>query len=390
MNWTPRERVISAIEHREPDRVPIDITPVYDSYMNIKAFLNLDIQEEVKPSFHMEVIPHPKVLEAMGADITAVKLETLQKKKSEPRPDGLAADAWGVLFRKVRNSTGSYMEAVHNPLSDLQEGDLETYPFPDPQEIVDMDATQSIAHHLYEDTNLALMGRFGGPIIEVAIHLMGFEKWLLCAASQPELAGALLDKITDIQIDLDNCGLQATAKYLQILKLSGDDFGMQTGLLYSPGMFRNLFLPRFKRRWAAVLKYLDQVNPAVKLMFHSCGGIRKIIPDLIAEGIQILDPIQPHASGMDSAELKCEFGDQLVFHGGVDIQKVLPFGTREDVEEEVKLRISALAPGGGYILSSSHFIQSDTPPGNVVTMCQAAHRYGKYPISSELPQSKIP
>lgn len=381
MAWTSRERVVAAIEHREPDRVPIDITPLYDFYINLKAYLNLDIQEVVKPSFHMEVIPHPEVLGVLGADITSVKLESPVKPRTEPRSDGLSADPWGILYRKVQNPTGSYMEAVYHPLADLKETDLDTYPFPNPQELVDYEATESRARVLFEDTDLALLGRFGGPIVEVALNLMGFEKWLLCTAAKPELAGALLDKITDIQIELDRIGLQATAKYIQIFKLSGDDFGMQTGLLYSPVTFRKLFLPLFVRRWQSARQYLDLVNPAVKLMLHSCGGIRKIIPDLIEAGIQILDPIQPHAVGMDSAELKRDFGSQIVFHGGVDIQEVLPFGTKEQVEEEVKMRIGALAPGGGYILSSSHFIQSDTPPANIVTMCNAAHRYGVYPIS---------
>jgi len=381
MNWTSRDRVITTMEHREPDRVPIDITPLYDFYTNLKAFLDLDIQEEVKPSFHMEVIPHLRVLEALGADITSVKLESPRKIYATPRSDGLVADAWGVLFRRVYNVSGSYMEAVHNPLANLKESDLETYPFPNPQDMVDMEATETKAHRLYEDTNFALMGRFGGPIIEVAINLMGFENWLICAASQPQLANALLQKITDIQITLDHFGLQATARYLQIFKVSGDDFGMQTGLLYSPPMFRNLFLPHLKRRWQAAREFLNQANPSVKLMLHSCGGIRKIIPDLIEAGIQVIDPIQPLAAGMDSIELKRDFGKRLVFHGGVDIQEVLPFGTEEDVKEEVKMRIGALAPGGGYILSSSHFIQSDTPPANIVTMCQAAHQFGVYPIS---------
>jgi uroporphyrinogen decarboxylase len=145
-------------------------------------------------------------------------------------------------------------------------------------------------------------------------------------------------------------------------------------------MFRRLFMPYFNRRWQAARQYLDQVNPSVKLMLHSCGSVRKLIPDLIGAGIQVLDPIQPRAAGMDSFELKQEFGSQLTFHGGVDIQEVLPFGTVEEVEAEVKMRIKALAPGGGYLLSTSHFIQSDTPPANIVAMCRAVHKHGQYPL----------
>ena len=329
----------------------------------------------------MEVVPHPRVLAALGADMTSVKLESPRKKKAEPRSDGLGADPWGVLYRKVKNPTGSYMEVVHTPLADLKESDLESFIFPNPHDLVDSRATAEAARNLFENTDLAIMGRFGGPIIEVALNMMGFEKWLMLTASHPDLAGALLDRITDVQITLDRLGLEATAKYLQIFKLSGEDLGMQTGPLYSPSMFRKLFLPRFKRRWQAARDYLDQVNPSVKLMLHSCGSVRKFIPELIENGVQILDPIQPLATGMDSFELKRDFGDRLVFHGGVDIQEVLPFGTTKEVEAETKHRIKALAPGGGYILSSSHFIQSDIPPANIVTMCRTVHTYGVYPIS---------
>jgi uroporphyrinogen decarboxylase len=189
-----------------------------------------------------------------------------------------------------------------------------------------------------------------------------------------------LDKITDIAMALDRIGLEATAKYLQIFKASGDDFGMQTGPLYSPQTFQTLFLPRLRRRWRAVREYLDQVNPDVKFMFHSCGGIRPLIPDLIDIGLQILDPVQPLAAGMDSAELKRDFGDRLTFHGGVDEQQVLPSGSQEDVEAEVRRCLRAFGPGGGYILAPSHYVQADTPPANIVAMCRAAQRYGQYPI----------
>jgi uroporphyrinogen decarboxylase len=210
---------------------------------------------------------------------------------------------------------------------------------------------------------------------------MGFEAWLIRVAKDPEFVEALLEKITDIAMVLDRVGLEATAKYLQIFKISGDDFGMQTGPLYSPKTFRTLFLPHLRRRWKAAREYLDQVNPSIQILFHSCGGIRPLIPDLLDIGLQILDPVQPRAHGMDSAGLKQEFGDRLTFHGGVDEQHVLPFGTEVEVEEEVCLRLRSFGPGGGYILAPSHFVQADTPPANIVAMCRAAQTYGQYPIA---------
>ena len=382
MTWTSRERVIAASEHREADRVPIDINPVPDFYLKLKDYLGLEVDEDIKPGFMEEAIPHPQVLSALGADLISVKLGSAKRPRpAPPRPD-LVVDDWGVGLKRVHQpGGGSYLEPVYHPLADATLDDLAKYPWPDPSAPGRGEAAEAEARRLYEDTDLALVGRFGGTIVQTALYLMGFERWLVCVMQEPEFAGVLLDRITDVAIALDRIGLEATAKYLQIFKASGDDFGMQTGPLYSPKTFRSLFLPRLRRRWQAARAYLDQVNPSVKIMFHSCGGIRPFIPDLIEIGLQVLDPVQPRAAGMDSAELKREFGDRLTFHGGVDEQRVLPLGSQEDVEEEVRRRIRAFAPGGGYILAPSHYVQADTPPANVVAMCRAAQRYGQYPIA---------
>jgi uroporphyrinogen decarboxylase len=381
MEWTSRERVIAAINHIEPDRVPIDVTPLYDFYINLKSYLKLEINEEVKTGLSMEVIPHPDVLRKLGVDISSVKLGSPTQSVFFTRSDGTIQDEWGVIYQKIRQTTGSYYEVIHSPLSDATLEDLEKYPWP----VADLpgrgESSESTAKRLFEDTDLALLGRAAGSIIETPIYLMGFQKWMLRVGSDPQFAGALLDKITDVQMSFDRVLLQATSRYLNIYKVSGEDLGMQTGTLYSYKMFKELFLPRQKRRWQAIRQYLDQVNPRVKIMLHSCGSIRKFIPDLIDAGIQILDPIQPQAVGMDSFELKQEFGTRLVFHGGIDIQRVLPFGTPQEVKDEVCTRIQALAPGGGYILSPAHNVQADVPPANLVAMCQAAQRFGRCPVA---------
>jgi uroporphyrinogen decarboxylase len=382
MAWISRERVIATLEHREPDRVPIDMNPVLDFYLNLKEYLGLDFEEKIKANSLMEVIPHPKVLTAVGVDIIAVKLGSPTRRQSLPDQGDLVFDEWGAGRRRIyQPGGGSYLETVHHPLAEATIDDLEKYPWPDPYAPGRGEGAEADAKWLYENTDLALMGRFGGTLLEMAFHLMGFEKWLICTLTDPEFAGALLDKITDIQMALDRIGLEATAKYLQIYKISGDDLGMQTGPLYTPDTFRNLFLPRFRRRWQAARAYLDEVNPSVKIMFHTDGGVRPFIPDLIEIGMQVLDPVQPLATGMESAGLKRDFGDQLTFHGGVDEQHVLPFGTEAEIEVEVRRCIQAFAPGGGYILAPSHYVQADVSPASFMAMCRAAHQYGCYPIS---------
>lgn len=382
--WTSRARVRVALEHREPDRVPIDINPVADFYINLKRYLGLDFEEELHPNAAMEVIPDPRVLSELGVDLISVKLGSPKGSKRDPRADGLVEDEWGVLRKRVfQPGGGSYLEVVHYPLADATTENLRGYPWPVPALPGRGEGAERMARRLYEETELALVGRFGGPIIETCLYMLGWKEWLVKLGSDPEFCHALLDIVTNIQIALDRIGLEATAKYLSIFKVSGEDFGMQTGPLYSPKMFKEMLLPYLQRRCQAARTYLDQVHPEVKIMLHSCGSMRAYIPQLIEIGIQVLDPVQPKAKAMDSTQLKMEFGDRLSFHGGVDIQEVLPFGTKEDVEAETSLRIRAFGAGGGYILSASHAVQADVPPENLVTMCHTALKTGVYPLSAQ-------
>lgn len=377
MPVTSRQRAQTALEHCQPDRVPIDLNPLLDFYTNLKEYLKLDFEETLRYSAFMEVEPDPRVLKALGVDFVSVKLGSPTGKKKEPRPDGLVQDEWGVLYRYVTQTGGGrYLECCHSPLADASIEDLESYPWP----VADLpgrgEGAERQAKRLFEDTDMALVGRFGGSLFETAQFLIGFENWMTKLVTDPPFIGALLDKINTIILEMDRIGLQAAGRYLTIFKASGEDLGGQNGPLYSPRVFNTILLPRLQARWSQARAILDEINPQCKIMLHSCGSVRRDIPAMIAGGIQVLDPIQPRAAGMDSADLKRDFGEALTFHGGVDIQQVLPFGTPAEVEAEVKARLSALAQGGGYILCPSHFVQADTPPANIVAMCQAAQRWG--------------
>ena len=384
MVFTSRERVIKTIQHQEPDQVPIDVQCGLEFYLKLKAYLGLDFEEELQPSYFQEVIPHPKVCQAMGWDVVSVKLEKPRKEDTtDLAQKDQIVDSWGVGRRRVyQPGGGSLMEAVVHPLADACKDDLETFPWPDANVPGVGEATEAAAKRLYEDTDLALVGRFGGTILETAIDLMGFEKWLISTVSDPGFAGALLDRITDIAIQGDRIGLEAAVKYITILKVSGDDLGMQSSLLYSPRTVRQLLLPRLKRRWQAARRYLDEHGrPEVPLMFHTDGAIRPIIPDLIEGGIVVLNPIQPNCAGMETNALKRDFGDRIVFHGAIDVQWLLPFGSQEEIRRGVWSKIQDLAPGGGYILSPSHFVQADVSPQSVTTMTRTVHESGSYPLA---------
>lgn len=200
-----------------------------------------------------------------------------------------------------------------------------------------------------------------------------------------DFARRLLDIIADIQIILDRRGIEAAGKYLSIFKLSGEDFGMQDRPLFSMKTWEELVRPVLTRRWQAARAACDEFAPHVKLMLHSDGAIRPFIPDIIECGVDILDPIQPHCEGMELYSLKCDFGDRLVFHGAIDTQKVLPFGTPEQVEAETIRCIDALGRGGGYILAPVHNVQADVPPENLIAMCEAVRAFGRYPLPTRDP-----
>lgn len=162
--------------------------------------------------------------------------------------------------------------------------------------------------------------------------------------------------------------------------MSGDDLGMQDRPLFSMHVWQEVLYPILRRRWQAARTALNRYAPHVKTMFHSDGAIRPFIPDMIEGGVDLLDPIQVHCQGMDLAGLKRDFGDRLAFHGAVDTQRLLNFGTEHDVKAEVIRCIDILGPGGGFILAPVHYIQPDVPPENIVAMCRTVLEHGAYPL----------
>ncbi len=210
MNWTSRERVIATINHREPDRVPIDVQPGFDFYLALKEYLGLEIEESIQPSYFREIIPHPRVCEEMGWDVISIKLVKPESRPSgESEPSDNMVDAWGVERKRIFQPGGGCLwEAVKHPLANAKMEDLDSYPWPNTDMPGVGEATEALAKNIFEDTNLAIIGRFGGTIVETALDLMGFQNWLMAAVSEPQLAGALLDKITEIAIKLDRLGLE--------------------------------------------------------------------------------------------------------------------------------------------------------------------------------------
>ena len=229
---------------------------------------------------------------------------------------------------------------------------------------------------MYETTEYsihggALKGKLGTTGVFAGHY---FTEWLCILVAEPDYAGELLDAASDAAVENMKLYLQAVGKYIDTILISTTDFGTQNGELFSPEIFRELYLPNYKKMCDFIHSHSN-----VKTMFHSCGSIRNIIPYFIEAGCDILNPIQANSSGMDLKELKETFGGQLVFWGaGVDSQTVYPTGTPEMVREQVKERLDILMSGGGCVFSPIHNTQYDVPVENVEAFVQTVLEYGKY------------
>ena len=215
----------------------------------------------------------------------------------------------------------------------------------------------------------AVVASTWGSIFGESYRLMGMEGILTAMALYPEVARALIGHLTDFFLEVERRAFQACEGLID-LSYHGNDFGSQKALLFNRGMFQKFFAPNIKR-------LIDQVHSyGLRAMYHSCGSVREVIPDLIACGVDVLDPVQITAAGMDAKELKEHFGGQLCFHGCISAQKVLPLGTPEQVREHVREVCEIMRVGGGYIFAPDQAIVEGTPPENVLAMYDEIERLG--------------
>jgi uroporphyrinogen decarboxylase len=384
VEMTSRERVITALEHREPDRVPFDCGFSYGGYLRLKEYLDLETKKEVVPSSSWLAISVPlELVEVLQIDVTYIGLGRSSSTPVFEYGMDRYTDEWGVEYRKIAHPTGLHYDFANQVLGDATIPDLDDYPWPDPKNPELTEGLEEKCRNLYENTDLAIIGKFSNSIFEQAFYMRGFEKMLMDAALNPEFAGALMDKLVDIAIARIDAGLNCCGKYIQILRLAGDDMGQQSGMLISPKMFRSMFKPKFARLYQTAKLLAHQYNPNIKLMTHTDGDVYPIMPDLIEMGLDVLNPVQPYVKEMEHDKLKQEFGNRLSFHAGIDIQNVMPFGTPEEVEAEAIKTMQALGKGGGYILAPTHYLQPDVPPENVIALRDAVLEFGQYPLNGQ-------
>ena len=372
------ERVLTTINLKEPDRVPLDlggpisgITKI--AYDGLKTHLEMrELPSVVWDRMQQLVEIDERVLQRFGIDFRHIRLNPPRKEEIKEVSGESFVNEWGITFRR----SGYYFEIVDD-LSPLYKASLidevESYRGPKPHE-GRFRGLREKAKKLSEQGFAVTCDAFTGGVLELPVWLRGFKKFYHDLVANPEFADALLDRASELLKLFWGAFLDEVGDYAHIA-LIGDDYGMQQGMLISPKMWRE----KVKNRIRELFSFVKQ-KAKVKIELHSCGSVRPIVGDLIEIGLDVLNPVQPRAKDMDSFQLKEEFGDRICFHGGIDIQYVLPTGSRKDVQDEVKTKIQAFAPGGGYILGAAHNLQPDVPPSNIAAMYDAAHRYGRYPI----------
>ncbi len=266
-----------------------------------------------------------------------------------------------------------YMDISHHPLAKASIDDLERYPWPDGNDPSRFRGVRAKALHMRENTDYALSSGICGVTYEICWYMRGLERWFMDMLENPKFCEALIDHTAQYWVDWLTGFLGEVGDVLDIIMI-GDDLAGQHGPLFSPDFYRSVVRPRQQRVIDAIKK-----QTKAKIWYHTCGDCTEYIPDLIEMGIDILNPVQISAPGMDPQMLKETYGEDLVFWGGgIDSQHVLPFATPEQVKQEVQKNVKILKPGGGYVFNNVHNIQAGVPPENILAMYQAAYEYGLY------------
>ncbi len=347
----PRQRVLMALDHQEPDRVPLELggAGITSASAQMQKRLRecLGLQEQADPRF-----PYfdDAIQKYFGVDFRGIYL------KGIPRL-GATTDEFGVT---------NYNNSHDNPLHDVSREDLKKYPWPDPEDPRRIEGLREHARFLHEQTDYAIVGQHVGiGFFEGGLRLRGYDRFLMDCAADQDWVRTFFDIMLDLDSRLMEAYLGEVGEYLDVIWL-GDDSCTQRGPYISPPMYRKLVKPYFT-------EYVRRIRSKTKarIVHHCCGSAYKLLPDFLDIGVQVLNPVQPEAADMDHARLKREFGERMSFWGGIGMQHVLTEGKPKDVEEAVRQTFLNLGKGGGWVLAAVHTFTEDVPPENIVAMLEA-------------------
>lgn len=381
---TPRERLLAALNHQEPDRVPIDLGG-FQSGIHLRAYeallrhLGLCEEPVVLDPVQQLAVPSERVLRRFNVDVRYVMARApegfdgnIRLNRRNGRLWHDLKDEFGVVW-SMPDDQRLYMDISHHPLAGATIREIENYPFPNGQDPTRFSGLREKASSLRNQTDYAISSGICGVTYEICWYMRGLEQWFVDMVENPALCEALLDRTSRFWVDWMNGFLAEVGDLLDVIMI-GDDLGGQDGPLFSPSFYRSVVKPRQRRVIDAIRK-----NTKARIWYHTCGSCASLIPDLLDNGIDILNPVQISARNMNPADLKRRFGDKLVFWGGgIDAQHILPFVSPEEVRRHVEANLCSFKPGGGYVFCNCHNIQAGVPPENIVALYDAAREFGFY------------
>lgn len=364
-----RDRVRSILAREKPDRPVVDLggrvaslsTP---AYLALKAHLGFgdQIKEETITFLNTVGDLDERIYQQFDIPIRRIYLKPAATFQKNVADDGSFEDEWGVKYRPI----GDYNHRFGHPLAKARLEDLEDFPWPDPDDPGRVTGLAEKAQNLFENTDLTLAaGHISSGIFQDCWNLRGMEEFLMDMVLNRDFADVLLDKVTAIHIGMWNNFLDVVGDYVDIVE-TADDLASQTNLLISKKMYQKMIKPRH-----AALNQAIREKTKAKILYHSCGAVMPLIDDLIEIGVQILNPIQPLPGLMDPEELKTRFGTKLIFHGGLDVQTLLPFGSPQQIREHLKHYYDVFGTDG-YIMAPANSVQPGTPPENLVAAYETA------------------
>lgn len=381
---TSRERMLKAINHEIPDRVPIDLggnqTGIHkNAYRNLVAHLGIKDEVRIMDAVQQLAAPCEEVLARFHVDTRYVHAGAPSSWKGgivTAERDGRLwhdlTDEFGVRWSMPEDAP-YYMDITLHPLADAAVADLKDYPWPKGDDPTRFDGLRERALRLRKETPYAVVSGISGVVYEICWYMRGLEQWFCDLMTQPDFCEAMLDHTLKFWLDWFRLFLDEAGDVVDVIMI-GDDVAGQNGPLFRPDIYRRLVKPRHKR----LVQYVRSRTNA-RIWYHTCGSCMEFVPDLIDNGVHILNPVQISARNMNPRELKRRFGHALVFWGGgCDAQHVLSRGTPDEVAANVRENMRALMANGGYVFNNVHNIQGEVPPENIVAMFDTAYDFGFY------------
>jgi len=378
-----RERILATLAHQEPDRTPFDLAGTTWTGITWGAYRNLLIhmgEDPGKPVWsdviQQIVIPSGKILESFEVDTRGLFPLTshnwdVHSKLKDKGENWEYYDEWGFTHNFPKTS-GLWFSIIKHPLENIDPDTflLDNYNWPKASDPERIKGLRDKALDFREEGKIVILKGICAGIFEMQQRFRGMSNAMTDPFIYPEFSDALAGKIADLKIEFWEMALKELGDVADIIA-EADDYGTQESQLVDPDHFRLFYKPHISR----VINAMKNAAPKAKIMFHSCGNVRPLIPDFIEMGIDILNPVHINAAGMEPYQLKKDFGKDIVFWGGgVDTQKILARGSPEEVKKDVQKNIDALAPGGGFVFATVHNIQSEVPPQNIVAMLEAMGR----------------